>query len=96
MKPCAIDVFLIVVILLCLWGIVSHRVRTGVLATLGLTLIAAGCAAALDDYSLLARAFRIVVIGAALLGVSVFGTYLRGRYDVRPREERRHFKWPTI
>jgi len=63
---------------LCLWAIVSPKVPTGIVCTLGLGIIGIGGIWATDDSSLAYRNLEIIMIGMVIIGVAFF---LRVRFS---------------
>jgi hypothetical protein len=70
---------LIALALVCVWLIVTPRIRTGILITTGLGMLCAGLLALMDDFSFNDRAIRFQLWGIGLIAAGFVW-----RYALRP------------
>lgn len=77
----------LLVIFICL-GLVVSKVQTGIVITLGLTVLAAGCIGTLDPWAWSDRALRLMFWGIGLVSLGIIW-----RYGVRPVWLRLSMRW---
>lgn len=64
------DLLSIIVVMMCLWAIVSPRVPTGIVATVGLCVIAVAALWSLDDWAPWDAVATTLLLGNAIAGVA--------------------------
>lgn len=79
------DYLAILVAAVCLWAIISPRIHTGIVCTVGLALVSVAAIWSIDDYTDPYRALDIAWLGVGAIGVMVvWRTFYRpARHQLR-------------